>query len=84
MIVPKSHELTCIFQEGVGDTRDSYAYDGRRQRKWNATTQKYGEVLLLLSEPFTLILLNVVMHYTPPQLYINIQAATSTWMLTCQ
>jgi len=36
------------LQEGVGDTPDSYAYDGNRQRKWNKTTQKYGEVIELL------------------------------------
>ncbi|KAK3743920.1 hypothetical protein RRG08_054806 [Elysia crispata] len=35
----------CRFtqEEGVGDTRDSYAYDGNRLRKWNITTKKYGE-----------------------------------------
>ncbi|BFZ10610.1 hypothetical protein BsWGS_13649 [Bradybaena similaris] len=35
----------CKFsqEEGVGDTRDSYAYDGSRLRKWNVTTKKYGE-----------------------------------------
>ena len=31
-------------QEGVGDTADSYAYDGHRVRKWNMATGKYGEV----------------------------------------
>ncbi|XP_060567835.1 E3 ubiquitin-protein ligase RNF123-like [Ruditapes philippinarum] len=37
--------IKCKFsqEEGVGDTEDSYAYDGSRQRKWNKTTQKYGE-----------------------------------------
>lgn len=25
-----------------GDTQDSYAYDGNRQRKWNEATYKYG------------------------------------------
>lgn len=41
--------IKCKFsqEEGVGDTRDSYAYDGRRQRKWNATTQKYGQCWLV-------------------------------------
>ena len=33
----------CI-QEGVGDTNDSFAYDGHRVRKWNVSTAKYGEV----------------------------------------
>ncbi|GFO15438.1 E3 ubiquitin-protein ligase rnf123-like [Plakobranchus ocellatus] len=35
----------CRFtqEEGVGDTRDSYAYDGNRLRKWNIKTKKYGE-----------------------------------------
>ncbi|XP_015793426.1 E3 ubiquitin-protein ligase RNF123 [Tetranychus urticae] len=35
----------CNFshQQGVGDTRDSYAFDGSRMRKWNLTTNKYGE-----------------------------------------
>lgn len=31
-------------QEGVGDTTDSFAYDGHRVRKWNVSTGKYGEV----------------------------------------
>ncbi|KAM4583209.1 E3 ubiquitin-protein ligase RNF123 isoform 3-T4 [Fundulus diaphanus] len=30
-------------QEGVGDTPDSYAYDGNRVRKWNVTTTNYGK-----------------------------------------
>ncbi len=33
----------CV-QEGVGDTSDSYAYDGNRVRKWNVTTTNYGKV----------------------------------------
>ncbi|XP_035827720.1 E3 ubiquitin-protein ligase RNF123 [Aplysia californica] len=35
----------CRFsqEEGVGDTRDSYAYDGSRLRKWNVRTKRYGE-----------------------------------------
>ncbi|XP_052781635.1 E3 ubiquitin-protein ligase RNF123-like [Mya arenaria] len=38
--------VRCKFslEEGVGDTPDSYSYDGNRQRKWNKTTQKYGEM----------------------------------------
>ncbi|XP_074594446.1 kip1 ubiquitination-promoting complex subunit 1 [Brevipalpus obovatus] len=37
--------LKCDFspEQGVGDTRDSYAYDGNRVRKWNLTTSKYGD-----------------------------------------
>lgn len=34
------------FEEGVGDTKDSYSYDGSRLRKWNIRTQKYGEAWL--------------------------------------
>lgn len=33
-----------LVQEGVGDTPDSYAYDGNRVRKWNVTTTNYGKV----------------------------------------
>lgn len=35
----------CRFSQetGVGDTVDSYAYDGNRVRKWNNYTQKYGQ-----------------------------------------
>ncbi|NWR79291.1 RN123 ligase, partial [Centropus unirufus] len=37
--------LLChaLVQEGVGDTPDSYAYDGNRVRKWNVTTTNYGK-----------------------------------------
>ncbi|XP_044307432.1 E3 ubiquitin-protein ligase RNF123 isoform X1 [Varanus komodoensis] len=37
--------LNCRFnqEEGVGDTSDSYAYDGNRVRKWNVTTTNYGK-----------------------------------------
>ncbi|XP_031562489.1 E3 ubiquitin-protein ligase RNF123-like isoform X2 [Actinia tenebrosa] len=37
--------LSCNFtsEEGVGDTPDSFAYDGHRVRKWNMSTAKYGE-----------------------------------------
>lgn len=28
----------------TGDTPDSYAYDGNRQRKWNVATYRYGAV----------------------------------------
>ncbi|XP_041080554.1 E3 ubiquitin-protein ligase RNF123 isoform X1 [Polyodon spathula] len=37
--------LNCRFnqEEGVGDTEDSYAYDGNRVRKWNVTTTNYGK-----------------------------------------
>uniref|UniRef100_A0A8C4QLI2 E3 ubiquitin-protein ligase RNF123 n=1 Tax=Eptatretus burgeri TaxID=7764 RepID=A0A8C4QLI2_EPTBU len=37
--------LECRFnqEEGVGDTPNSYAYDGSRVRKWNVTTTNYGK-----------------------------------------
>ncbi|XP_043264332.1 E3 ubiquitin-protein ligase RNF123-like [Colletes gigas] len=37
--------VKCEFNQesGVGDTVNSYAYDGNRIRKWNVTTHKYGE-----------------------------------------
>lgn len=37
--------INCQFSQenGVGDTPDSYAYDGNRLRKWNVKTQRYGE-----------------------------------------
>lgn len=37
--------ITCRFnqEEGVGDTHNSYAYDGNRVRKWNVTTTNYGK-----------------------------------------
>lgn len=33
-------------EKGVGDTADSYAYDGNRVRKWNVATNAYGEAWL--------------------------------------
>ena len=30
-------------EEGIGDSSFSYAYDGKRQRKWNVTSTKYGD-----------------------------------------
>ena len=37
--------LLTIFtsEDGVGDSRDSYAFDGKRVRKWNVSSQHYGE-----------------------------------------
>jgi Kip1 ubiquitination-promoting complex protein 1 len=37
--------LQCRFtgEEGVGDTQYSYAYDGKRRRKWNMRANEYGE-----------------------------------------
>ncbi|XP_046839611.1 E3 ubiquitin-protein ligase RNF123-like [Xenia sp. Carnegie-2017] len=37
--------VNCQFtnEEGVGDTSDSYAYDGHRVRKWNLSASAYGE-----------------------------------------
>ncbi|XP_051550361.1 E3 ubiquitin-protein ligase RNF123-like isoform X3 [Myxocyprinus asiaticus] len=32
-----------VQPRGVGDTPDSYAYDGNRVRKWNVTTTNYGK-----------------------------------------
>ena len=36
---------TCPFtnEEGVGDFPDSYAYDGKRVRKWNVSCHPYGQ-----------------------------------------
>lgn len=31
------------FEEGVGDAPDSYAYDGKRVRKWNVSCHSYGQ-----------------------------------------
>jgi hypothetical protein len=30
-------------EEGVGDSPNSFAYDGKRQRRWNVSQQPYGE-----------------------------------------
>jgi Kip1 ubiquitination-promoting complex protein 1 len=37
--------LRCQFtqEEGVGDTPDSYAYDGKRCRKWHVRSGEYGD-----------------------------------------
>jgi len=42
--------LNCkfSFEEGVGDTIHSYAYDGSRRRKWNVKTQRYGQVITVI------------------------------------
>ena len=45
-------------QEGVGDTTDSFAYDGHRVRKWNVQTGKYGEVHICQNVP------NVLLNHT--------------------
>ena len=37
--------VVFYLKEGVGDTENSYAYDGNRLRKWNVKTVKYGKVL---------------------------------------
>ncbi|MCO5579528.1 hypothetical protein L7F22_033383 [Adiantum nelumboides] len=36
---------SCSFtrEEGVGDSADSYAYDGRRVRKWSVSWHPYGQ-----------------------------------------
>mmetsp|Transcript_873 Transcript_873/g.3210 ORF Transcript_873/g.3210 Transcript_873/m.3210 type:complete len:1103 (-) Transcript_873:22-3330(-) len=37
--------FACPFtnEEGVGDAPDSFSYDGKRQRRWNLSHNKYGE-----------------------------------------
>ncbi|EPS67096.1 hypothetical protein M569_07680, partial [Genlisea aurea] len=37
--------IACAFtnHEGVGDSDDSYAYDGNRVRKWNKEAEPYGQ-----------------------------------------
>lgn len=37
--------IVCPFtnEEGVGDAKDSYAYDGKRVRKWNVSSSQYGQ-----------------------------------------
>ena len=31
------------FEDGVGDSADSFAYDGKRVKKWNEQSSRYGE-----------------------------------------
>uniref|UniRef100_A0A8D2LQI0 RING-type E3 ubiquitin transferase n=1 Tax=Varanus komodoensis TaxID=61221 RepID=A0A8D2LQI0_VARKO len=70
--------LNCRFnqEEGVGDTSDSYAYDGNRVRKWNVTTTNYGKdgklvekdssTWQLQGEPTVLITLaHIFNHFAP-------------------
>ena len=43
------HHYSCVLcnvisQNGVGDSPDSFAYDGYRVVKWNGPASKYGEV----------------------------------------
>jgi Kip1 ubiquitination-promoting complex protein 1 len=37
--------MWCPFtnEEGVGDATDSYAYDGKRRKKWNVSCSQYGD-----------------------------------------
>ncbi|KAF5840602.1 concanavalin A-like lectin/glucanase domain-containing protein, partial [Dunaliella salina] len=37
--------VSCPFtaEEGVGDAPDSYAYDGKRTRKWSVKASPYGQ-----------------------------------------
>uniref|UniRef100_A0A8C8CQ40 RING-type E3 ubiquitin transferase n=1 Tax=Oncorhynchus tshawytscha TaxID=74940 RepID=A0A8C8CQ40_ONCTS len=70
--------LNCRFnqEEGVGDTPDSYAYDGNRVRKWNVTTTNYGKEEKVLEkdsacwslhgEPTTLVTLAHIFNYFAP------------------
>uniref|UniRef100_A0AAY4AYN7 B30.2/SPRY domain-containing protein n=1 Tax=Denticeps clupeoides TaxID=299321 RepID=A0AAY4AYN7_9TELE len=70
--------LNCRFnqEEGVGDTPDSYAYDGNRVRKWNVTTTNYGKEEKLIEksssfwqlqgEPTVLVtLVHIFNHFAP-------------------
>jgi hypothetical protein len=34
---------TYTSEDGVGDSKDSYAFDGKRVRKWNLASMPYGE-----------------------------------------
>lgn len=40
--------IHCKFMRdtGVGDTKNSYGYDGQRKKKWNESAQNYGETWL--------------------------------------
>lgn len=38
-----THKCRFSQEKGVGDSPDSYAYDGNRVRKWNVQTFEYGE-----------------------------------------
>lgn len=40
-----STNSTCNFtvEKGVGDSLNSYSYDGNRQKKWNLTSSDYGD-----------------------------------------
>lgn len=38
-----THNCKFSHEKGVGDTVDSYSYDGSRVRKWNLSTSPYGE-----------------------------------------
>uniref|UniRef100_A0A6Q2WQL7 RING-type E3 ubiquitin transferase n=1 Tax=Esox lucius TaxID=8010 RepID=A0A6Q2WQL7_ESOLU len=70
--------LNCRFnqEEGVGDTPDSYAYDGNRVRKWNVTTTNYGKEEKVVEkdsacwsihgEPTTLVTLALIFNYFAP------------------
>eukprot|EP01118_Nematostelium_gracile_P019082 TRINITY_DN8711_c0_g1_i1.p1 TRINITY_DN8711_c0_g1~~TRINITY_DN8711_c0_g1_i1.p1 ORF type:complete len:136 (-),score=23.89 TRINITY_DN8711_c0_g1_i1:46-453(-) len=37
--------IDCSFttEEGVGDSKDSFAYDGKRMKKWSVHPQAYGQ-----------------------------------------
>jgi Kip1 ubiquitination-promoting complex protein 1 len=43
---PEISLLNIIIVIAVGDTVNSYAYDGNRVHKWNVSTHKYGEAWL--------------------------------------
>ena len=48
-MITSKYVMTLVVQNGVGDSPDSFAYDGYRVVKWNGPASKYGEVHLLAS-----------------------------------
>ena len=51
-----------LLQEGVGDTPDSYAYDGNRIRIWNIQTYNYGQVSIAQCHSDTSLILFYTLH----------------------
>ena len=39
-----SQNTQLTQNHGIGDSRDSFAYDGKRMLKWNERRETYGEV----------------------------------------
>lgn len=54
--------LSCPFTDetGVGDAEDSYAYDGKRRKKWNISHANYGQVRCSMDPLLTVI--NVIIR----------------------